>query len=53
MLEGDALGPLLDALEDDGVAAAGWRGVDVDDGWLGFPTAGRVTSRRCSATCWP
>ncbi len=36
VLEGDALTPLLEALEDDGVAAAGWRGVAVDDGWLGF-----------------
>ncbi|MCW2777432.1 MAG: hypothetical protein JWN17_1157 [Frankiales bacterium] len=36
VLEGDALSPLLAALEDDGVAAAGWRGVAVDDGWTSF-----------------
>jgi hypothetical protein len=36
VLEGDALGPLLDALEDESVAAAGWRGVGVEDGWTSF-----------------
>ena len=39
VLEGDALTPLLDALEDDTVAAAGWRGVRVDDGWTSFTDA--------------
>ncbi|MCW2607540.1 MAG: hypothetical protein JWO60_2233 [Frankiales bacterium] len=39
VLEGDALTPLLAALEDDGVAAAGWRGVSVDDGWTSFSDA--------------
>ncbi len=39
VLEGDALGPLLEALEDDTVAAAGWRGVNVDDGWTSFSDA--------------
>ncbi|MGB8651944.1 MAG: glycosyltransferase [Mycobacteriales bacterium] len=36
VLEGDGIGPLLAALEDPGVAAAGWRGVHVEDGWLSF-----------------
>ena len=40
VLEGDGIGPLLAALDDPGVAAAGWRGVDVEDGWLGFADAG-------------
>ncbi len=35
VLDGDALTPLLDALEG-GVAAAGWRGVHVEDGWTSF-----------------
>ena len=35
VLEGDALTPLLAALEQ-GAAAAGWRGVHVEDGWLSF-----------------
>jgi hypothetical protein len=35
VLEGDALTPLLAAL-DAGAAAAGWRGVHVEDGWLSF-----------------
>ena len=35
VLEGDALTPLLDALNDE-VAAAGWRGVHVEDGWGSF-----------------
>ena len=39
VLEGDALTPLLDALDDDTVAAAGWRGVRVDDGWTSFSDA--------------
>lgn len=38
VLEGDAFGPLLTAL-DQGFAAAGWRGVSVDDGWLSFSDA--------------
>ena len=40
---GDALSPLLDAIDADAsVAAAGWRGVnvDVDDGWRSFTAAG-------------
>jgi hypothetical protein len=40
---GDALGPLLAAIDaDDAVVAAGWRGVDVDvdDGWRSFTDAG-------------
>jgi hypothetical protein len=36
VLEGDALGPLLTALADPSVAAAGWRGVHVQDGWNTF-----------------
>jgi hypothetical protein len=40
VLEGDALTPLLAALEDPGVAAAGWRGVRVQDGWREFEDAG-------------
>lgn len=42
VLEGDALGPILDAFDDPTVAAAGWRGVDVDldDEWRSFRPAG-------------
>lgn len=40
VLEGDALTPLLDALAVDGVAAAGWRGAAVEDGWTSFADAG-------------
>jgi hypothetical protein len=40
VLEGDALTPLLDALDDDGVAGAGWKGADVEDGWTSFADAG-------------
>ena len=40
VLEGDALTPLLEALDDDGVAAAGWKGADVEDGWTSFADAG-------------
>lgn len=40
VLEGDAITPLLAAFEDDGVAAAGWRGADVEDGWTSFADAG-------------
>ena len=40
VLEGDGIGPLLTALEDPAVAGAGWRGVNVEDGWLGFADAG-------------
>ncbi len=40
VLTGDALAPLLAALEDPGVAGAGWRGVRVADGWLEFLDAG-------------
>jgi hypothetical protein len=36
VLEGDAIGPLLVALEDPSVSAAGWRGVGVEDGWTSF-----------------
>lgn len=39
VLEGDALTPLLAALEDPTVAAAGWRGVRVTDGWREFEDA--------------
>lgn len=39
VLEGDALTPLLAALEDPSVAAAGWRGVRVTDGWREFEDA--------------
>lgn len=35
VLEGDAISPLLEALTAD-VAAAGWRGVHVEDGWTSF-----------------
>jgi hypothetical protein len=41
VLEGDALTPLLEVLEDPEVAAAGWRGVRVQDGWREFADAGR------------
>jgi GT2 family glycosyltransferase len=42
VLDGDALTPLLDALDEPGVVAAGWRGtdVDVDDAWRSFQPAG-------------
>ena len=40
VLEGDAIGPLLEVLEDPSVAAAGWRGVQVVDGWREFEDAG-------------
>jgi hypothetical protein len=40
VLEGDALSPLLAALDDETVAGAGWRGVDVADGWTEFADAG-------------
>jgi hypothetical protein len=40
VLEGDALTPLLDALSDDAVAGAGWKGADVEDGWTSFADAG-------------
>lgn len=40
VLEGDALTPLVEALDDDGVAGAGWRGADVQDGWTSFADAG-------------
>ena len=40
VLEGDGIGPLLAVLADPAVAGAGWRGVDVEDGWLGFADAG-------------
>jgi hypothetical protein len=39
VLEGDAISPLLAALSDDTVAAAGWRGVNVADGWTEFVDA--------------
>jgi hypothetical protein len=31
---------LLSSLDDESVVGAGWRGVDVDDGWLEFHEAG-------------
>ena len=40
VLEGDVIGPLLAELDDPGVAAAGWRGVRVTDGWTEFEDAG-------------
>ena len=40
VFEGDALTPLLAAFDDPTVAGAGWRGVDVADGWLEFTDAG-------------
>ena len=40
VLEGDGIGPLLAALDDPAVVAAGWRGVNVADGWLEFGDAG-------------
>ena len=42
VLDGDAITPLLDLLDDDSVVAAGWRGVDVDlaDNWRSFVDAG-------------
>lgn len=40
VLEGDALTPLLEPLRDPTVAAAGWRGVRVQDGWREFEDAG-------------
>ena len=40
VLEGDAISPLLAELDDPGVAAAGWRGVRVTDGWTEFEDAG-------------
>ncbi len=42
VFEGDAVTPLLTALDEPRVVAAGWRGVDVDlsDGWRSFTDAG-------------
>jgi len=40
VLEGDALTPLLAAFDDPAVAGAGWRGVNVADGWTEFVDAG-------------
>jgi hypothetical protein len=42
VLGGDAISPLLDALAEPGVAAAGWRGanVDTDDAWRSVHEAG-------------
>jgi hypothetical protein len=40
VLEGDAITPLLTALEDPEVAGAGWRGVNVVDDWTSFVDAG-------------
>jgi hypothetical protein len=46
ILTGDALGPLLAAVREDGVAAAGWRGADPDPDQRSFHDAGpgRVTA---------
>jgi hypothetical protein len=46
ILTGDALGPLLAAVREDGVAAAGWRGADPDPDRRSFHDAGpgRVTA---------
>ena len=40
VLEGDAITPLLAAFDDPAVAGAGWRGVNVADGWTEFVDAG-------------
>ncbi len=40
VLEGDAVTPLLDALAEPGVVAAGWRGAAVQEGWAEFADAG-------------
>ena len=42
VLDGDAVTPLLEALAEPGVVAAGWRGtnVDLDDNWRSFVDAG-------------
>ena len=40
VLEGDGLTPVLDAFDDPTVVGAGWRGVDVQDGWLSFGDSG-------------
>jgi hypothetical protein len=40
VLEDDALTPLLSALDDPAVVGAGWRGVNVADGWTEFADAG-------------
>jgi hypothetical protein len=42
VLDGDALTPLISALDDKSVVAAGWRGanVDVSDGWRSVSDAG-------------
>lgn len=40
VLEGDALTPVLAAFDDPTVAGAGWRGVQVQDGWREFADAG-------------
>ena len=40
VLEGDGIGPLLDALDDPATIGAGWRGVRVQDGWTDFEDAG-------------
>ena len=40
VLEGDGIGPLLEALDEPGTAAAGWRGVRVKAGWTEFEDAG-------------
>ena len=40
VLEGDAVSPLLAAFDDGTVAGAGWRGVNVADGWTEFVDAG-------------
>jgi hypothetical protein len=42
VFDGDAVAPLLDALADPAVVAAGWHGVNVDvaDGWRSFSSAG-------------
>ncbi len=40
VLEGNALGPVLQAFDDPTVVGAGWRGVRVQDGWREFEDAG-------------
>jgi hypothetical protein len=40
IVSGDAVTPLLTALDDSAVVAAGWRGANVDEDWRGFSDAG-------------
>ncbi len=53
VFEGDAVTPLLTALDEPRVVAAGWRGVDVDlsDGWRSFTDAGPGEVDALLGTC--